>query len=129
MTTWPPSCAPGTRPATRCTSTRPARWRRNGCSLATAPPAILSPLFSGWFDTETGAKCEAASYRRIAGAIGRASADILFLSDVVDELDAAREAGLAAVLVDRRADYPKPRTGAATHGHPRAESFTEIDPA
>jgi enolase-phosphatase E1 len=34
------SCAPGTRPATRCTSTRPARWRRNGYSLATAPPAI-----------------------------------------------------------------------------------------
>ena len=47
---------------------------------------------------------------------------------MVDELDAAREAGLATVLVDRRDDYPKPRTGAATHGHPRAESFTEIDP-
>jgi enolase-phosphatase E1 len=88
----------------------------------------LTPLFSGWFDTETGAKREAASYRRIAGAIGRAPADILFLSDVVDELDAAREAGLATVLVDRRADYPQPRTGIATHGHPRADSFTEIDP-
>ena len=88
----------------------------------------LTPLFSGWFDTETGAEREAASYRRIVGAIGRAPADILFLSDVVDELDAAREAGLATVLVDRRADYPEPRTGAATHGHPRAESFTEIDP-
>ncbi len=60
-------------------------------------------MFSGWFDPETGAKREAASYRRIAGTIGRAPADILFLSDLVDELDAAREAGLATVLVDRRA--------------------------
>jgi enolase-phosphatase E1 len=72
----------------------------------------LSLLFSGWFDTETGAKREAASYRRIAGAIGRAPADILFLSDVVVELDAACEAGLATVLLDRRADYPEPRAPA-----------------
>jgi enolase-phosphatase E1 len=43
-------------------------------------------------------------------------------------VDAARDAGLATVLVDRRADYPQPRTGPATHSHPRAESFTEIDP-
>jgi enolase-phosphatase E1 len=117
-----PRRAPGTRPAARCTSTRPGRCGATGHSTA----GDLTPLFSGWFDPETGAKGEPASYWRIAGAIGRAPADILFLSDVVDELDAAREAGLA--LVDRRADYPKPRIGAVTHGRPRAESFTEIDP-
>ncbi|MCA1854280.1 MAG: hypothetical protein LC647_18385, partial [Beggiatoa sp.] len=32
--------APGTQPATRCTATHPARWRRNSSSLSTAPPAI-----------------------------------------------------------------------------------------
>jgi enolase-phosphatase E1 len=92
----------------------------------------LSPLFSGWFDTAVGGKREAASYRAIAKAlhddIGAAPADILFLSDVVEELDAAREAGLDTVLLDRREDYPAPRTGEATHGHRRAESFADISP-
>jgi enolase-phosphatase E1 len=86
----------------------------------------LTPLFSGWFDTEIGGKREADSYRRIAESIGIAPADILFLSDVVEELDAAREAGLATVLVDRREDYAQPRSGEAAHGHDRVESFTDI---
>ena len=88
----------------------------------------LLPLFSGHFDTEIGGKREAASYRRIVDAIGRAPGDIVFLSDVVEELDAAREAGLDTVLLDRREDYPEPRHGEATHGHRRAESFADIDP-
>jgi enolase-phosphatase E1 len=86
----------------------------------------LTGLVSGWFDTETGPKREAASYTRIAAAVGHAPADIRFLSDVVAELDAARVAGMATVLVDRRADYPEPRTGAATGGHRRVDSFTEL---
>ncbi len=86
----------------------------------------LTPLFSGWFDTEMGGKREADSYRRIAGAIGLPAPEILFLSDIVEELDAAREAGLSTVLVDRRDDYPQPRTGEATHGHPRVESFADV---
>ncbi|RXK54263.1 acireductone synthase, partial [Stenotrophomonas sp. MA5] len=54
----------------------------------------LSPLVSGWFDTEIGGKREADSYRRIVQSIGVPAGEILFLSDVVEELDAAREAGL-----------------------------------
>jgi enolase-phosphatase E1 len=88
----------------------------------------LTPLISGWFDTETGGKREAGSYRRIAGATGHAPSDILFLSDVVEELDAAREAGLRTVLVDRREDYPEPREGEAANGHRRVGSFADIDP-
>ena len=49
----------------------------------------LTPLFSGYFDTEIGGKREADSYRRIAAAIGIAPDQILFLSDIVQELDAA----------------------------------------
>lgn len=86
----------------------------------------LTSLFSGWFDTEIGGKREAASYARIADAIGTAPADVLFLSDVVEELDAAREAGMQTVLLDRRQDYPEPRTGDRTHGHTRVESFGDI---
>src|SRR5690606_6182515 len=69
----------------------------------------LTGLFSGWFDTEIGGKREAASYGRIARALGVAPGGILFLSDVVAELDAARDAGLRTVLLDRRTDYPEPR--------------------
>ncbi len=89
----------------------------------------LTPLFSGFFDTTTGPKRETASYRAIAQAIGDAPEEILFLSDVVEELDAARQAGLQTVLVDRLEDYAQPRTGEATGGHPRVTDFSHIAPA
>ena len=86
----------------------------------------LTPLVSGWFDTEVGGKREAASYTRIAREIGVEPADLLFLSDVVEELDAAREAGLQTVLVDRLEDYLQPREGDATRGHARVTSFADV---
>lgn len=86
----------------------------------------LTGLFSGWFDTEIGGKREAASYAHIVEAIGVPAGEIVFLSDVVEELDAAREAGLQTVLVDRREDYVQPRTGEATRGHRRVGSFADV---
>lgn len=53
----------------------------------------LTPLFAGYFDTETGPKREAESYRRIAEAIEEQPRHLLFLSDIVEELDAAQTAG------------------------------------
>lgn len=88
-----------------------------GCSDA----GDLSPLFSGYFDTTSGPKREAASYGRIAEAIGLAAEDILFLSDVVQELDAAREAGMATCGLARE--------GGELAGHPTVASFAVIDPA
>ena len=64
----------------------------------------LEPLFSGWFDTTTGPKREAASYEAIKAAIGLPGPAILFLSDVQAELDAAQVAGLQTLLVDRAGD-------------------------
>lgn len=87
----------------------------------------LTPMLSAFFDTEIGYKREADSYRLIADALNRRPEDILFLSDVVEELDAAREAGMRTVLLDRREDYPRPRHDAATGGHVRVESFEQID--
>ncbi|MFE0500535.1 acireductone synthase [Lysobacter soli] len=86
----------------------------------------LTPLFSGWYDTEMGGKRDAQSYRNIVESIGIPAPEILFLSDVVEELDAAREAGLQTALIDRLEDYPTPRTGDATHGHARVETFTDV---
>lgn len=86
----------------------------------------LLPLFDAFFDTEVGGKREAASYARIATDLGREPGSILFLSDVVAELDAARDAGLRTVLVDRLQDYPRPRTGDACNAHARVEDFGAI---
>ncbi len=61
----------------------------------------LTPLFSGWFDTTTGGKREAASYTKIAAAIGLPPAEIMFLSDVQAETDAAIAAGMRALLIAR----------------------------
>lgn len=88
----------------------------------------LQPLFSGYFDTAVGGKREAQSYRNVLASLNSEPADVLFLSDVVEELDAASEAGMDTVLVDRREDYPSPRTGDACHGHRRVESFADIQP-
>ena len=61
----------------------------------------LTPLFSGYFDTTTGPKRAAASYAKIADAIGLSVGDILFLSDTPAEIAAARETGMTALLIDR----------------------------
>jgi enolase-phosphatase E1 len=61
----------------------------------------LTPAFSGYFDTEIGAKRDPNSYRRIANDIGVSAGEILFLSDTVEELDAARIAGMKTTLLAR----------------------------
>jgi enolase-phosphatase E1 len=61
----------------------------------------LTPLFSGYFDTIIGNKREADSYRKIAAAIGAPPGDILFLSDIREELDAARAAGMQVTWLVR----------------------------
>ncbi|MCC6207639.1 MAG: acireductone synthase [Gammaproteobacteria bacterium] len=64
----------------------------------------LTPLFSGYFDTRVGHKAETASYRHIASQIEEAPEAILFLSDIVAELDAAREAGMQTCQLVREGD-------------------------
>jgi enolase-phosphatase E1 len=61
----------------------------------------LCPWLAAFFDTTTGPKREPESYRRIAAARSRPAAEWLFLSDVAEELHAARKAGMATALVAR----------------------------
>ncbi|WP_167477452.1 acireductone synthase [Nocardia arthritidis] len=83
----------------------------------------LASLISGYFDLSTaGPKREPASYEKIAGAIGTAPADILFLSDHPDELDAATTAGWSAIGVHRPGEPNPPRPP-----HRWIASFAEID--
>ena len=61
----------------------------------------LTRYLSGYFDTTTGPKREAESYSTIAAALKLDPADILFISDVAAETDAAKAAGLRTLLIDR----------------------------
>ncbi|MCQ8117948.1 acireductone synthase [Methylomonas rosea] len=61
----------------------------------------LTPIFSGYFDTHIGGKKEAISYEHIAAELGLPAEQILFLSDIKDELDAARQAGFATCWLVR----------------------------
>jgi len=81
----------------------------------------LTPLFSGYFDTGSGPKREVASYMRISESIGIPPGEMLFLSDVVEELDAAREAGMRTCGLGRN--------GEVLPGHRTVADFSAIDPA
>jgi enolase-phosphatase E1 len=85
----------------------------------------LLPNFSGHYDTTTGPKKAPESYRKIAAAFSLSPAAILFLSDIVAELDAARNAGLATALVVR----PGNATGQTSSGeaHAQITGFSQID--
>lgn len=61
----------------------------------------LTALFAGHFDTAIGGKRDPAAYRAIAAALDLPPAEILFLSDVGQELVAAHAAGLGVTLVAR----------------------------
>lgn len=83
----------------------------------------LTGLFSGYFDTRVGHKREASSYRAITADIELPAADILFLSDMTEELDAAREAGMRTTLLCR-----PPLTCPADAAHPCVADFDAITP-
>jgi enolase-phosphatase E1 len=64
----------------------------------------VTSLFSAFFDLRVGGKKEAQSYRQILAETGWQAADVLFLSDVEAELDAAAEAGLRVCQIARAED-------------------------
>ena len=64
----------------------------------------LSGLFSGFFDTRVGGKRDPDSYGRLAIGMNLPPMEVLFLSDVEAELDAAAAAGLRTCQVVRAAD-------------------------
>ncbi|HKP13574.1 MAG TPA: acireductone synthase, partial [Blastocatellia bacterium] len=99
------------------------RWRDEGrdiCIYSSGSVLAQRLLFShteagdltrhvrDYFDTHVGAKRKAASYRRIAASLGCEPPDIVFVSDVVAELDAAHGAGLRTRLCVRPGNPPQP---------------------
>jgi len=120
---------------------RPAfeRWRKAGKQIAifssgsvqaqrnlfaNTTAGDLSTFLSGYFDTTTGPKRDADSYRKIAAALGHPPKAVLFVSDVVAELDAARAAGMRTALCVREPEPPIPNPQPLEH--PRIRSFAEL---
>ena len=81
----------------------------------------LAALFDGWFDTEVGGKRERGSYLRIASAIGLPSPEIVFLSDIGAELDAARGTGMQTIRLCR-----PPESCPESGTHPCVPDFDAI---
>lgn len=61
----------------------------------------LTPYISNYFDTNIGAKGDPKSYAAIASELNLEPTEIVFVSDVVAELDAASNSGLIATLAVR----------------------------
>jgi enolase-phosphatase E1 len=80
--------------------------------------------FRGHYDTTTGPKKEAESYRKIAADMQLRPAEVLFASDVVAELDAARAAGMQTVLVVRPGNAPQSQP---VSSHAQIASFAELE--
>jgi len=62
----------------------------------------LTPLFNGYFDTNIGGKKEPESYAAICHQLSLDPKDVLFLSDIKAELDAAALAGVQTIALDRQ---------------------------
>ena len=77
----------------------------------------LTPFLRWHFDTTTGKKADSDSYRRIAAAMNMTPQAIVFVSDIVAELDAARDAGLTDEAVD-----PTGKRAATACTRPRSDS-------
>lgn len=84
----------------------------------------LLPFIDGHFDTAVGAKQEAASYTTIVEKIGCKSDEILFLTDIVKEAEAARASGLHVALVSREGNAPLPAE--ATAAFPVLQSLAQL---
>lgn len=82
----------------------------------------LSRHFTGHHDTRVGPKRQTESYQRIADHWGVEANDVLFLSDISEELDAAHDAGMQTALLLRPGNKPQ-RHG---HGHTQISSFGQL---
>ena len=72
----------------------------------------LTRHISHYFDTTTGSKTDTKSYQEIANVLHRLPSEVVFISDVTTELDAAKSAGMQTLLCVRPGNRPQP---ASTH--------------
>jgi len=122
---WKQGYSDGTLKAQLFADVRPAleRWRRAGLKIsifssgsslaqkllfAHTEAGDLTGFIDNYFDTTVGSKTDVASYRQIASSLSLPAQEILFISDVVPELDAAAVAGMPTLLCVRPGNQPQP---------------------
>ncbi len=66
----------------------------------------LTPFISCYFDTKVGGKREKGSYEKIAAEVGLPASEIHFFSDIPEELQSARDAGMEVTQVLRPGTKP-----------------------
>ena len=81
----------------------------------------LTVFIRDYFDTHTGAKLEPASYKKIADSLGRLPGEMLFISDAMKEVQAARAVGMYSLLCDRAKPSVAPAAAAEV-----IHSFDEV---
>jgi len=112
------------------------RWRRQGIDIAifssgsvqgqrslftNTAAGDLTRFIRAYFDTTTGPKTAPQSYTRIAAALERSPSEVLFLSDIGAELDAALTAGMRTALCVRT-----PGSAPSTGAHPVIQAFDQL---
>jgi enolase-phosphatase E1 len=83
----------------------------------------LTHYISAWFDTNTGHKRERQSYEKIAEKMQNRKHEILFISDVLEEAEAAHATGIETILADREGNAPINRK----HSFQIVQSFDTIE--
>jgi enolase-phosphatase E1 len=78
----------------------------------------LTTYFSDYFDTKTGMKRAAETYSEIARITNKQPTNILFLSDIIEELTAAEKAGFQTIQLVR--------PGTKSNWNHTAVDFSEI---
>ncbi|MFL6332451.1 MAG: acireductone synthase [Pyrinomonadaceae bacterium] len=116
------------------------RWREEGIEtsiyssgsvlaqqllFANTEDGDLREFIQDFFDTRVGRKAEPASYLKIAELLRRQPSEILFISDVVAELEAAAAAGFQTLLCVRPGNPTQPGSDA----HAAVRTFDEVPPA
>ncbi|MBM7074311.1 acireductone synthase [Shewanella sp. 202IG2-18] len=79
----------------------------------------LTPLFSGHFDTRTGNKTYKQAYLNILNTISLSPKQVLFVSDRLEELKAADNAGLNVIYMKRLSEQTEAN-------YKTIESFSEL---
>jgi len=112
------------------------RWREEGRTVAVyssgsvlaqkllfahTAEGDLTEFIHDFFDTSVGHKTERRSYTAIAELLRRRPSEILFISDVTAELDAARAAGLQTLLCVRPGNRAQP----GPHAHDIIQTFDD----
>lgn len=97
------------------------RWQKSGLNLAVfssgsihaqrllfefSETGNLLPFFTTNFDTNTGSKREELTYQKIAANLNVSTSSILFLSDIVEELEAADKTGMKTIQIVRKGTIP-----------------------